>query len=193
MGCDYSRDGIVEYEYDDGGNMIHDENKGIDIEYNRLNLPKLITFHKARYEDFRIEYSYAYNGSKLRKNTYDDDYYNGNGNLTSTKDYTGNAVYEDGVLKFLFTSEGRIAYNATNDVYEFIYDVKDYLGNTRVSFKPTAAGNEIMQEDHYYPFGMKMAGLSRVTGDPETKFTYNGKELEDDRTRSGPPTSRISR
>ncbi len=27
---------------------------------------------------------------------------------------------------------------------------------------------------------MKMAGLSRVTGSPETKFTYNGKELEDD-------------
>ncbi len=25
-----------------------------------------------------------------------------------------------------------------------------------------------------------MAGLSRVTGSPETKFTYNGKELEDD-------------
>ncbi len=84
------------------------------------------------------------------------------------------------MLKFLFTSEGRIAYNATNDEYEFIYDVKDYLGNTRVSFKPTAARNEIMQEDHYYPFGMKMAGLSRVTGSPETKFTYNGKELEDD-------------
>ncbi len=84
------------------------------------------------------------------------------------------------MLKFIFTSEGRIAYNATNDEYEFIYDVKDYLGNTRVSFKPTAAGNEIMQEDHYYPFGMKMAGLSRVTGSPETKFTYNGKELEDD-------------
>ncbi len=179
-GSDYTRDGIVEYEYDDGGNMIHDENKGIDIEYNRLNLPKLITFHKARYEDFRIEYSYAYNGAKLRKNTYNDDYYNGRGNLTSTKDYVGSTVYKDGVLKFIFTSEGRIAYNATNDVYEFIYDVKDYLGNTRVSFKPTAARNEIMQEDHYYPFGMKMAGLSQVTGSPETKFTYNGKELEDD-------------
>ncbi len=27
---------------------------------------------------------------------------------------------------------------------------------------------------------MKMAGLSQVTGAPETKFTYNGKELEDD-------------
>ncbi len=82
--------------------------------------------------------------------------------------------------KFLFTSEGRIAYNATNDVYEFVYDIKDYLGNTRVSFKPTAAGNEIMQEDHYYPFGMKMAGLSQVTGSPETRFTGGGKKLEDD-------------
>ncbi len=59
-------------------------------------------------------------------------------------------------------------------------NAKNYLGNTRVSFKPTAARNEIMQEDHYYPFGMKMAGLSLVTGSPETKFTYNGKELEDD-------------
>ncbi len=51
-----------------------------------------------------------------------------------------------------------------------------------MSFKKDRAGSglTIMQEDHYYPFGMKMAGLSHVTGSPETKYTYSGKELEDD-------------
>ncbi len=161
--------------------MIHDENKGIDLEYNKLNLPKLITFRKTPYEDYRIEYEYAWGGAKLRKNLYNDALYDIKvGDLTGSTYYNGKAVYEDSALKYLFTSEGRITYDDTNKVYEFVYDISDYLGNTRVSFKPAANGPDIIQEDHYYPFGMKMPGLCSVYDDPETKFTGGGKELEDD-------------
>jgi RHS repeat-associated protein len=37
---------------------------------------------------------------------------------------------------------------------------------------------EIVEESHYYAFGMRIEGLS--TTNPDNKFTYNGKELEDD-------------
>ncbi len=42
-------------------------------------------------------------------------------------------------------------------------------------------GNNVtnFQEDHYYPFGMRLGGMSTDTGQ-ENKFLYNGKELEDD-------------
>ncbi|MEM7514856.1 MAG: RHS repeat-associated core domain-containing protein [Bacteroidota bacterium] len=33
-----------------------------------------------------------------------------------------------------------------------------------------------MQDDHYYPFGMRMAGVSSFTGE-ENRYRYNGKEL----------------
>ncbi len=35
------------------------------------------------------------------------------------------------------------------------------------------------QEDHYYPFGLKMDGLSYSSG-TQNKYTYNGKELVDE-------------
>ncbi len=40
---------------------------------------------------------------------------------------------------------------------------------------------ELIQEDHYYPFGMQMPGLHYAGGGtPENKYLYNGKELVDD-------------
>ncbi len=88
------------------------------------------------------------------------------------------AVEWSNLDKYFFTCEGRITYDDTNKVYEFVYDITDYLGNTRVSFKPSTSGPDIMQEDHYYPFGMKMPGLCSVYDHPETKFTSGGKELD---------------
>ena len=63
--------------------------------------------------------------------------------------------------------------------FEYEYFLSDHLGNTRVSFKENGDTAMITQEDHYYPFGMTMAGLSYSNG-VENKYLYNGKEFQDD-------------
>jgi RHS repeat-associated protein len=45
-------------------------------------------------------------------------------------------------------------------------------------FEETSGTPTAIEESHYYAFGMRIEGLSTST--PDNKFTYNGKELEDD-------------
>ena len=69
--------------------MTKDLNKDItDIQYNYLNLPSKVTFKDGS----TIAYTYALNGTKLRT-------VHKIGSTTTTTDYCGNAVYENGVQK----------------------------------------------------------------------------------------------
>ncbi len=47
---------------------------------------------------------------------------------------------------------------------------------------PTAGGGEVIQIDHYYPFGMRMSGTSPAlaTAAMPNAYTYNGKEYQDE-------------
>ncbi len=62
--------------------------------------------------------------------------------------------------------------------FTYMYDYKDHLGNVRLSFKEASGAAYPDQEDHYYPFGLTMPGLHYTN--INNKFTYNGKEFEDD-------------
>ena len=80
---------------------------------------------------------------------------------------------------FVPTETGRLTFDKSQGEYEYIYDLKDHLGNVRLSFKDDGSGNpDVVQQDHYYPFGMQLAGLSESFGN-DNKYLYNGKELED--------------
>ena len=82
-----------EYAYDRNGNMAKDLNKNIsEIEYNCLNLPGKGTFADGS----TITYTYAADGTKLEtvRTT--------NG-VTTTTDYCGNAVYENGGTRSMKT------------------------------------------------------------------------------------------
>ena len=67
-------------------------------------------------------------------------------------------------------------------IFRYEYNLTDHLGNVRVSFSDldsdgiidTASG-EVLQLDHYYPFGMRLGGLSYNSG-TENRYRYNGKE-----------------
>ena len=71
-------------------------------------------------------------------------------------------------MVFTFNRKMSIEY-VKSDV---VYYLKDHLGNIRVTIDEDG---EIVITDDYYPFGLQFNKL----GD-ENKFTYNGKEFEDD-------------
>ena len=78
----------------------------------------------------------------------------------------------------VLTGEGRaVKYGSGNWAYE--YDLKDHLGNTRVSFAADNAHVSILQAKDYYPFGLEMTN-GYVTSGNATKYLYNGKELQDE-------------
>ena len=86
----------IEYAYDKNGNLTKDLNKNITgIEYNLLNLPSQVLFTEGNV----IEYEYGADGKKLRT------LHIVNG-VTSTTDYCGNAIYENGSLKMLLNESG---------------------------------------------------------------------------------------
>ena len=53
------------------------------------------------------------------------------------------------------------------------------MGNIRVSyFKNTNGSAEVLEENNFYPFGMKHEGYNQTTGNPAYTYGYNGKELQ---------------
>ena len=146
-----------EYAYDKNGNMTKDLNKNItDIQYNCLNLPSKVTFKDGS----TITYTYALNGTKLRT-------VHKIGNTTTTTDYCGNVVYENGVQKLLLTDAGYI----TLSDKKYHYYLQDHQGNNRVIVDQTGQKKEV---NHYYPFGGTFASAD---GNVQA-YKYNGKELD---------------
>ena len=122
-----------------------------------------------------VNYLYDAMGTKLRNQT------KINGITETVTDYIGNFVYEDNVLKYILTPEGRAMANA-DGTFEYQYFLKDHLGNTRVTFDQSGT---VIQEDNYScppeVGGMAMSGLTYQSGtDYKNKYLYNGKELQDE-------------
>ncbi len=110
------KDGVKqanEYNYDVNGNLTKDLNKGItDIQYNVLNLPSTVSFSDGS----TITYTYGADGTKLRT-------VHKIGSTTTTTDYCGNVIYENGTQKLLLTEEGYINLAGTQ---QYHYYLKDY-------------------------------------------------------------------
>jgi RHS repeat-associated protein len=168
---DENNEASWEYNYDPNGNMIADKNKGIEnIEYNFLNLPEVISFGSGDY----IVNMYNSMGVKIRKEVYHKN------NLMNTFDYIGGIMYKDNTLSQIQTGQGRLIPIDGTSNFEHQYYLKDHLGNNRIVYKDNGSGvAEVVQEIHYYPFGMTMAGLNFVSG-TENKFKFGAKELNDE-------------
>ncbi len=171
------------YSYDANGNMIQDKLKLIDkITYNYLNLPDTIFFTTGQ----RVKYIYSATGQKLRKIVIN----NNAIDYTASLDYCGNFVYNlNSQLQYILMDEGRILPSPTGEglgvrsVFE--YNLKDHLGNTRVTFNEYAEGiPQVLQTEHYDPWGYTLKGIGynaySNTGLSENKYKYNGKEYQDE-------------
>ena len=84
----------------------------------------------------------------------------------------------------IFTPEGRVvAVNDSPGVLScFEYNLKDHLGNTRVTFTGHSNGRpEVNQATSYDPYGFVTSQTSYYsTGSFQNRNLYNGKELQDD-------------
>ena len=131
-------------------------NKNIlSIEYNALNLPCEVTFGNGN----TVSYLYSAGGTKLRTaHTV--------GGVSTTTDYLGNVVYENGSPKLLLTDVGYVSLSDG----KYHYYLKDHQGNNRVVISSTGTVEEV---NHYYPFGGVFASSGNVQ-----PYKYNGKELD---------------
>ncbi|WP_347053585.1 DUF6443 domain-containing protein [Flavobacterium olei] len=158
-----------EYSYDNNGNLISDKNKNItEITYNHLNLPKKITFGTSG----TIEYFYNASGQKVQKAVTE-------GTVTTVTDYLDGYQYKDNVLEFFPTAEGYV--KNTAGALSYVYQYKDHLGNVRISYakNPTTQVLEIIEENNYYPFGLKHKGYNDYLA-AVNKYKFNDKELQDE-------------
>ncbi|MEM1318666.1 MAG: RHS repeat-associated core domain-containing protein [Bacteroidota bacterium] len=167
----------VGYLYDENGNMRHDPHKNISITYNHLNLPVRIASN-----DGTIEFWYTATGLRLKKQVVD-----ASGG-TTVRDYTNMVEYVNGQQESIHHSNGRAIVDAGGLLYQ--YFINDHLGNTRIAFADlnndgiievgSNPGDytEIMQENHYYPYGMKMDGPWSPTINVEHPYQYNGIDFE---------------
>ena len=118
-------------------------------------MPSKVTFGNGN----TITYLYASDGTKLRT-------VHKTGSTTTTTDYCGNVVYENGTQKYLLTEEGYVTLADS----KYHYYLKDHQGNNRVVISSTGT---VEETNHYYPFGGVFAATNNVQ-----PYKYNGKEFD---------------
>ena len=119
-------------------------------------MPSKVTFADGS----TVTYTYAADGTKLRA------VYVINGVATTTTDYCGNVVYENGAQKWLLTDEGYVSLSDG----QYHYYLKDHQGNNCVVIN--SAGT-VEETNHYYPFGGTFASTNAIQ-----PYKYNGKEFD---------------
>lgn len=184
-----------DFSYDANGNMIIDNNKGITkIIYNHLNLPTKITFGT----NGTIEYIYNSVGQKVKKivseirvGTTVTDYLTG---FQYKNNYLALFPHAEGYVNITIGKKGAITPN-------YVFNYTDHLGNVRMSYTFDAYLQilVILEENHYYPFGMKhtnynndefvynedsaenvvLTPVSPILGS-NYNYKYNGKELQEE-------------
>ncbi|WP_295230554.1 DUF6443 domain-containing protein [uncultured Chryseobacterium sp.] len=165
--------------YNANGSMINQWDKNIaSIDYNHLNLPRLFTTGSGKFKQ-TIAYNYRADGVKIGKNTA------GRFFLSTNTDYLDGFQYQvslvaegddsSNFLQFFPTSEGYFDFQQN----KYIYNYTDHLGNVRLSYFNNGNGStEVLEENNYYPFGLKHGGYNELAGNPAYQYKYNGKELQ---------------
>jgi RHS repeat-associated protein len=130
---------------------------------------------------------YVYNatGQKLKKVVTQ-------GTSVTTTDYLDKYKYKQvgtGIvtLEYFPTAEGYVSLSGTNYVYTYQY--LDNLGNTRLSYTDAdkngiISTTEIIEENNFYPFGLKHTGYNNITtslgNSTAQKIKYQKQERQDE-------------
>ncbi|WP_418537906.1 DUF6443 domain-containing protein [Odoribacter laneus] len=151
-----------DYVYDLNGNLKIDNRRGLNYQYNYLNLLS----EASRSGVPQARYCYTAGGEKLGVADPSGRGYDYRGSFQYLRD--GSSLTLEGVL----FGEGRIS--AGSNGYKAYYYLKDHLGSIRAVID--SAGN-VCERNDYYPFG-----LEHQRGDypqlVENRLKYNGKEKQ---------------
>lgn len=189
------RDGPIpgtDYNYDLNTNLIADNNKKIEkISYNHLNLPTKIKFSLAGQNE--INYLYNALGVKRIKTVESTNAFGIP--LTNQTNYVDGFQYLNNELQFFPTAEGYVSVS-NGDNYNYVYNYTDHLGNIRISYSKEGTELKILEENHYYPFGLKHSynidtreysvkeanSIATIifVDRSNYQYKYNGKELQDE-------------
>ncbi|WP_282079912.1 RHS repeat domain-containing protein [Aquimarina algiphila] len=126
--------------------------------------------------NFNITYIYDATGAKLKKIA-------PSGSSLIETEYAGNYIYKNGNLEFFNHPEGYAT--PEGDSYRYVYQFKDHLGNTRLSYTKNDAGIlEIIEENNYYPFGLTHKGynntVSSLGNSTAQLLKFGGKEEQNE-------------
>ena len=124
-----------------------------------------------------IHYTYTASGQKLSQQLEEE------GRSGTLRRYAGPFVMVNGERAWVNTPEGRIIDRPDNQIgstWVPEFHLKDHLGNTKVTLLNFFQDDSYIptQTSHYYPFGMRIAGLSE--GSSSNRYLYNDKEFQDD-------------
>ncbi|WP_294312404.1 DUF6443 domain-containing protein [uncultured Chryseobacterium sp.] len=169
---------IIQYDNDTGdgnGNMIKNlDKKIISLKYNYLNLSNTILGN-----NYNISYTYRADGIKVGKVFSSGTFSNFNTDYIDGFQYSKNDNFPAGdskdFLQFFPTAEGYFDYQQS----KYVYHYTDHLGNIRVSYMANGTAPRIIEENNYYPFGLKHQGYNNLSGNPNYQYKYNGKELQE--------------
>jgi RHS repeat-associated protein len=183
---------VDDFYYDTYGNLIEDKDKQITaITYNHLNLPTKILFSSGG----KIEYFYDATGIKLKKKVTD-------GTTITNTEYMDGYQYTNSIIDFFPTAEGyvKVVSGQIGTNYKYIFNYTDHLGNIRLKYSENPSTGEvaILEENHYYPYGLTHKGYNgnhkvftedaggNITLTPVTpllndsyKYGFGGKEYDD--------------
>jgi RHS repeat-associated protein len=158
------------FEYDKNGNLIYDGGKELTIDYNLLNLPRLVS-HSGSGNSIQLDY--AFGGEKIRKISPE-----------GTRIYLGGVEYLDNSPESLTHSDGRVDLSGAGGP-KHQFSIKDHLGNTAVLFEDAnndgaVFSSEVLQRNLYYPFGLELKGEWNSATSPRMDYLYNGKEFNEE-------------
>ncbi|MGV0754449.1 DUF6443 domain-containing protein [Empedobacter brevis] len=172
-GFNTTKTGIL-YEYDDSGNLKKDNSKDIvEIRYNHLNLVTEVLWLNGS----SITFVYDATGKKVQKKVSKTN--PGSNPIPVRTDYLNGFQYKNGSLQFFPTAEGyvNIIVKDNTEKLSYVYNYRDHLGNTRVSYAWDEHENKLktIAENHYYPYGLQHNGYQggRVIGElDEGEISY---------------------
>ena len=155
--------GAATFEYDAKGRQVMSSyGSGLSTEYNILDLPQ----RQTTGEGTVVDYKYAFDGRKLQEKVTA-------GASVTQRDYSGEFLYEGGVLKKILFDGGYVINDVSGPVYMFF--LRDHLGSVRAVVSETGA---VQQMNHYFPYGDLFPNTSNDSSG--NRYRYTGKESGDE-------------